>query len=196
MLDLLCHNKAGMTLPQLDPVAAKIVAAKHVHMTKRYLELMYPDGTGKLEPEVELGKFETYNGHGMIRASSIPPSAIRDPRVPTRRLRQLIGDAASKRNRVRKVLEEADFKPGNVVSDIFGVSGGAAGRNRWARTTLPQAPKLNMSIIRNEPQRDPGKMKFPNEPGKSLQTQQLPGTPPGVISRITESGKYLLAESA
>ena len=61
--------------------------------------------------------------HGMIRASFIPPQAIRDLRDLTRRRRQLIGDATSERNRVQKVLEEANIKLGSVLSDIFGVSG-------------------------------------------------------------------------
>lgn len=61
--------------------------------------------------------------HGMIRPSFIPPRAIRDLRDLTRRRRQLIGDASSERNRVQKVLEEANVKIGSVLSDVFGVSG-------------------------------------------------------------------------
>jgi transposase len=61
--------------------------------------------------------------HGLIRASFIPPQAIRDLRDLTRRRRQLIGDAVSERNRVQKVLEEANIKLGSVLSDVFGVSG-------------------------------------------------------------------------
>jgi transposase len=61
--------------------------------------------------------------HGMIRASFMPPQAIRDLRDLTRRRRQLIGDATSERNRVQKVLEEANIKLGSVLSDVFGVSG-------------------------------------------------------------------------
>jgi transposase len=61
--------------------------------------------------------------HGMVRASFIPPQAIRDLRDLTRRRRQLIGDATSERNRVQKVLEEASIKLASVLSDIFGVSG-------------------------------------------------------------------------
>ena len=61
--------------------------------------------------------------HGMIRPSFIPPQAIRDLRDLTRRRRQLIGAATSERNRVQKVLEEANVRLGSVLSDIFGVSG-------------------------------------------------------------------------
>jgi transposase len=61
--------------------------------------------------------------HGMIRASFIPLQAIRDLRDLTRRRRQLSGAAVSERNRVQKVLEEANVKLGSVLSDVFGVSG-------------------------------------------------------------------------
>jgi transposase len=61
--------------------------------------------------------------HGLIRPSFIPPQAIRDLRDLTRRRRQLIGDATSERNRVQKVLDEANVKLGSVLSDVFGVSG-------------------------------------------------------------------------
>jgi transposase len=59
----------------------------------------------------------------MVRPSFIPPQAIRDLRDLTRRRRQLIGDATSERNRVQKVLEEANVKLGSVLSDVLGVSG-------------------------------------------------------------------------
>jgi hypothetical protein len=48
--------------------------------------------------------------HGMIRAGFIAPRAVGDLRNLTRRRRQLIGDANSERNRVQKVLEEANIK--------------------------------------------------------------------------------------
>jgi transposase len=61
--------------------------------------------------------------HGMIRASFIPPQAIRDLRDLTRRRSQILSDASSERNRVQKVMEEANIKLGSVLSDVFGVSG-------------------------------------------------------------------------
>lgn len=61
--------------------------------------------------------------HAMIQPSFIPPRPIRDLRDLTRRRRRLVGDAASERNRVAKVLEQANVKLGSVLSDLFGVSG-------------------------------------------------------------------------
>jgi len=61
--------------------------------------------------------------HGMIRPSYIPPQTIRELRDLTRRRRQLVRAGAQERNRVQKVLEGANIKLGNVLSDVFGVSG-------------------------------------------------------------------------
>src|SRR5215470_9878865 len=56
--------------------------------------------------------------HGMIRPSFIPPRAIRELRDFTRRRKQMIGSAAQERNRVQKVLEDANVKIGDVLSDV------------------------------------------------------------------------------
>ncbi len=61
--------------------------------------------------------------HGMIRPSYIPSRAIRELRDLTRRRKQLIRNGAMERNRVQKVLEEANIKIGSVLSDVFGASG-------------------------------------------------------------------------
>lgn len=61
--------------------------------------------------------------HGMIRPSYIPPPCIRQLRDLTRRRRQMVRCGAQERNRVQKVLEAANIKLGNVLSDVFGLSG-------------------------------------------------------------------------
>jgi len=61
--------------------------------------------------------------HGMIRPSFIPPLAIQELREFTRRRKQLIRAGTQERNRVQKILEDANIKIGNVLSDIFGLSG-------------------------------------------------------------------------
>jgi transposase len=61
--------------------------------------------------------------HGLIRPSFIPPPAIRELRSLTRQRKDLIVAGARERNRVRRLLEEANIKLGNVLSDVFGVSG-------------------------------------------------------------------------
>lgn len=61
--------------------------------------------------------------HGMVTPSFIPPRPQRELRDLTRRRRKLIQAASAEKNRVGKVLEDANVKLGSVLSDIFGVSG-------------------------------------------------------------------------
>jgi len=61
--------------------------------------------------------------HAMIRPSFIPPRAIRELRDLTRRRKQLLHHGTSERNRVQKILEDANIKLGSVLSDVFGASG-------------------------------------------------------------------------
>src|SRR5712692_6271284 len=63
--------------------------------------------------------------HGLLRASFIPPPAIRELRDLTRRRKSLIEQRASETNRVQKLLESANIKLGLVATDILGASGRA-----------------------------------------------------------------------
>lgn len=61
--------------------------------------------------------------HAMIHPSFIPPRVIRELRDLTRRRKRMLGDSTSERNRIQKILEDANVKLGNVLSDVFGASG-------------------------------------------------------------------------
>ena len=61
--------------------------------------------------------------HGLVQGSFIPSRDIRELRDLTRRRRVLLSDGTAERNRVQKVLEDANIKLGNVLSDVFGTSG-------------------------------------------------------------------------
>jgi transposase len=63
--------------------------------------------------------------HGLVQPSFIPPRDIRELRDLTRRRRTLMQQGASERNRVQKILEDANIKIGNVLSNVFGMSGQA-----------------------------------------------------------------------
>jgi transposase len=63
--------------------------------------------------------------HGLVQPSFIPPRDIRELRDLTRRRRTILGDGTAERNRVQKILEDANVKIGDVLSDVFGVSGQA-----------------------------------------------------------------------
>jgi transposase len=82
----------------------------------------------------------------MIRPSFIPERAVRERRDLTGRRRQLVGDKARERNRIQKILEDANIKLGDVLSDVLGLSGrqmidalveGLCRRGRAAVAILP-----------------------------------------------------------
>ena len=60
---------------------------------------------------------------GMCRPSFVPPAPIRRLRDLTRYRRTLIRERTREKQRVEKLLEDAQIKLSSVASDIFGVSG-------------------------------------------------------------------------
>src|SRR5947209_20059858 len=77
--------------------------------------------------------------HNHVRASYIPPEPVRQLRDLTRRRIQLTQDASRERNRVQKLLEQANVKIASVLSDVFGVTG--------QNLLLNQATQLSDSLI-------------------------------------------------
>ena len=61
--------------------------------------------------------------HGLLKASFIPPAAIREVREVLRYRKTLVGERSQEINRLQKVLESANIKLAVVASDILGVSG-------------------------------------------------------------------------
>jgi transposase len=61
--------------------------------------------------------------HGMLTGSYLPERGVVELRDLTRRRKKLLGNLGSEKNRIQKVLEVANVKIGNVLSDVFGVSG-------------------------------------------------------------------------
>lgn len=59
---------------------------------------------------------------GLLRASFIPPRDLRELRMLTRYRRKLVGQLASEKNRLQKVLDGCGIRLSSVVSDIDGVS--------------------------------------------------------------------------
>ena len=59
----------------------------------------------------------------MLRPSFVPPIPIRRLRDLTRYRVALVSDRTGEKNRVEKLLEDAQMKLSVVTSDIFGVSG-------------------------------------------------------------------------
>jgi transposase len=63
--------------------------------------------------------------HGLLRASFVPPAAIRELRDLTRYRKRLIQAHTSEAQRIEKTLEDAGIKLDSVASDVLGVSGRA-----------------------------------------------------------------------
>ena len=61
--------------------------------------------------------------HGLVRASFVPPPAIRELRDLVRLRRSLSEGLTTERNRTLKLLETANIKLASVASGVFGVSG-------------------------------------------------------------------------
>lgn len=60
---------------------------------------------------------------GLIEGSFVPPVEIRDLRDLTRYRKKLLQDMTQEKNRIHKILQDANIKITTYLSDIFGVSG-------------------------------------------------------------------------
>jgi transposase len=74
---------------------------------------------------------------GLLKASFVPPPAIRELRDITRYQVQQVHDRAREVNRLCKVLEDAGIKLTSVATDVLGVSGRAMVEALVAGTTDP-----------------------------------------------------------
>jgi len=59
---------------------------------------------------------------GLLRASFIPPAKLRELRLIARQRQKLVGQLASEKNRLHKVLTDGGIRLGVVVSDVHGQS--------------------------------------------------------------------------
>lgn len=60
---------------------------------------------------------------GLLKASFIPPEVIRNARDIFRYKTKMVEDIAKEKNRVQRILEDANIKLSSVVSDVFGATG-------------------------------------------------------------------------
>ena len=61
--------------------------------------------------------------NGLVKGSFIPPKEIRELRDLTRYRKKLVEGITAEKNRIQKVLEDANIKLTSVLSVLFGVSG-------------------------------------------------------------------------
>lgn len=64
----------------------------------------------------------TLSRAGLLRASFIPPAKMRELRLIARQRQKLVGQLASEKNRLHKVLTDGGIRLGVVVSDVHGQS--------------------------------------------------------------------------
>jgi transposase len=110
--------------------------------------------------------------HGLIAASVVPPEPQRDLRELCRQRVQLTRQKAAVSNRIQKVLEDANLKPGSVASDVLGKSGRA----------------MLKAIVGGET--DPMKLA---ELALGRLRKQLPRLRPALTGRVTEHHRFVLA---
>ena len=59
---------------------------------------------------------------GLLRGSFVPPAKLRELRLISRQRQKLVGQLASEKNRLHKVLTDSGIRLGVVVSDLHGKS--------------------------------------------------------------------------
>lgn len=109
----------------------------------------------------------------MIRPSFVPPPPVRLLRDLTRYRAALISDQTGEKNRVEKLLEDAQVKLSTVASDIFGVSGRA----------------MMAALIAGE--RDP---KVLAQMARASMRRKIPALEEAFVGRFSDHHAFLLAK--
>lgn len=91
---------------------------------------------------------------GLLKGSFVPPQTIRELRILHRHRRKLIHQRTAEKNRLQNILEDANIKLGNVISDVFGKTGQAIIEAIIAGTTDPAqlAELAKGSLVRKKEQ--------------------------------------------
>jgi transposase len=83
--------------------------------------------------------------HGLLQGSFLPSREMVELRDLTRRRKKLQGNLNAEKNRIQKVLELANVKIGNIVSDVFGVSGQAMVKALLSGEDIPPEELADMA---------------------------------------------------
>jgi len=76
--------------------------------------------------------------HGLIRSSFVPPTPIQETRDLTRTRKQLVRECGQHVQRIQKLLEDANIKATEVISDLRGTTGRAVLAALIAGETNPE----------------------------------------------------------
>lgn len=92
-------------------IRAKVVNARHVRNVP-----------GRKTDVGDAQWLATLARAGLLRASFVPPAKLRELRLVARQRQKLVGQLASEKNRLHKVLADSGVRLGVVVSDLHGQS--------------------------------------------------------------------------
>jgi transposase len=89
--------------------------------------------------------------HGLLQASFVPPTAIRQLRDLCRSRTKLVQQKGAVANRIQKVLEDANVKLASVATDVLGMSGRKILKHLIAGEQDPyQLSRLALGKLRNQ----------------------------------------------
>lgn len=92
-------------------IVAKVVNARHVKNVP-----------GRKTDVGDAQWLATLARAGLLRGSFIPPTQLRELRLIARQRQKLVGQLASEKNRIHKILTDGGIRLGVVVSDLHGQS--------------------------------------------------------------------------
>ena len=103
--------KSPYTALEVAGIRAKVVNARHVKNVP-----------GRKTDIGDAQWLATLSRAGLLRASFIPPAKMRELRLIVRQRQKLVGQLASEKNRLHKILTDGGIRLGVVVSDVHGKS--------------------------------------------------------------------------
>jgi transposase len=96
---------------EAEGIRAKVVNARHVKNVP-----------GRKTDVGDAHWLATLARAGLLRGSFVPPAKLRELRLIARQRQKLVGQLASEKNRLHKVLTDSGIRLGVVVSDLHGKS--------------------------------------------------------------------------
>ena len=103
--------KSPYTALEVAGIRAKVVNARHVKNVP-----------GRKTDIGDAQWLATLSRAGLLRASFIPPAKMRELRLIVRQRQKLVGQLASEKNRLHKILTDGGIRLGVVVNDVHGKS--------------------------------------------------------------------------
>ncbi len=88
---------------------------------------------------------------GLLRGSFVPPAKLRELRLIARQRQKRVGQLASEKNRLHKVLTDSGIRLGAVVSDLHGKSARAMVKAIIADQAPPRGTQTGQRSTEGQP---------------------------------------------